>query len=545
MPKRSKIERKKQILNEFIEEQNSESIKNHDSSFMNANPMMKPLSPSDHQTNSPKIERMKKSSSNSFSSHHDDSTNFAPEESLNPILNKISQNIHPITHCVSNDLPSLLQDAHQALSSFLSHSFKTFSNDSIMIVGPGKSGKKHLVKYTLNKLKESGEYSFRTIYVNGIHIASDSQLLSCILDSLALEQQINTNIETLSCCDQEDHFDEQATYVEFLNALKDFTNQSIIFVLDHFENLCRQAGKMLYTITDTCHEHRLSIVIIGLTTNASIGTCMDRRVRSRFSSRRIYTLLPRNALQVSQIMQYYLSLSCNDSDPSIEEYNRQLQNCLLDPDVVQIFEECVIQSSCKFIYNYALKIFEQIQPTLEQYPLPENCVIFTPNVFIKAFNVLVNHRLNSKLSFIPRLNQCQLILLCAIKKMESLYSSNRTCSIDINFETVFNVYMKFATGGAQSSNIRQEHVYTEGRTQIQLDKQVIFQSFLSLIDLKVIHFVSHKQIPTTRKDQSITKVRLNHIHPSQIDNEIERLFKENRLNTMSSEMLEWSKSTVL
>lgn len=151
----------------------------------------------------------------------------------------------------------------------------------------------------------------------------------------------------------------------------------------------------------------------------------------------------------------------------------------------------------------------------------------------------------NRLSFIPRLNQCQLILLCAIKKMESLYSSNRTCSIDINFETVFNVYMKFATGGAQSSNIRQEHVYTEGRTQIQLDKQVIFQSFLSLIDLKVIHFVSHKQIPTTRKDQSITKVRLNHIHPSQIDNEIERLFKENRLNTMSSEMLEWSKSTVL
>ncbi|KAG2394013.1 hypothetical protein C9374_003777 [Naegleria lovaniensis] len=578
MPKRStkkNIFKKNQPSNECIDDepitiqqQNNPIIITTNNSDTTSD-MNAALSPSNHQNSSSMKSSQQKRKRNSFL--NDDSCTL--EDCPNPILSKISQNIHPITHCVSssNNIPPLLQDAHQTLSSFLSHSFKTFSNDSVMIVGPGKSGKKHLVKYTLNNLKESGEYSFRTVYVNGIHIASDSQLLACVLDALAREKEDtqlsvinssnnnrNSNLQLIESTvsdenhhrndntEEDDHFDEQATYVEFLNALKDFTNQSIVFILDHFENLCRKSGKMLYTITDTCHEHRLSIIIIGLTVNAHIGTCMDRRVRSRFSSRRIYTLLPRNAFQVSQIMHHYLSLPCNENDPSIEMYNHQLKNCLLDPDVVQLLEECVIHSSCKFIYNYSLKVFELIQCHLEHYPLSENSMIFTPNIFVKAFHALVNHRVNSKLSFIQRLNQCQLILLCAIKKMESLYSSNRgNSSIDINFETVFNVYMKFATGGAQSSNIRQEHVYTEGRTQIQLDKQVIFQSFLSLIDLKVIHFVSQKQIPSTRKDQSITKVRLNNIHPSQIDNEIERLFQENRLYSMNSEMLEWCKSTSL
>lgn len=133
--------------------------------------------------------------------------------------------------------------------------------------------------------------------------------------------------------------------------------------------------------------------------------------------------------------------------------------------------------------------------------------------------------------------------MCAIKKIESLYNAKNS-SIEITFDTMFTVYMKFASGGAQSSNIRQEHVYTEGRTSIQLDKQIVFQSFLSLVDLQVIHFVS-KSVPELKKDQAITKVRLNNIHPSQVEHEIERLYNEGRLMTMTPEMLEWMKATSL
>jgi len=102
--------------------------------------------------------------------------------------------------------------------------------------------------------------------------------------------------------------------------------------------------------------------------------------------------------------------------------------------------------------------------------------------------------------------------------------------------------MKFASGGAQSTSIRQEHIYSEGRTSVQLDKQVIFQSYLSLIELGIIRFTT-RDIPQTKKEQTITKIRLCNIHPSQIEHEVERLFNDKRMPAMTPELFDWLKST--
>ena len=329
-------------------------------------------------------------------------TEYASEEeeivdSSNVLLHQLCKQLHPVKHLEAS-LPPLLQQPHQALSSFLGHAFSSFSNDSVMIVGPGKSGKKHLVKYTLKELKKSRKYSFKSIYINGQNVSTDAHLLGYVLSELdrvknSEEEEVIVNENHYQ---NDDDFDEQAKSVEFLQSLKDFTNQSIVFILDNFENLCKNAGKMLYTITDTCHESRLSVILIGITTSSSIALAMDRRVRSRFSSRKIYTLLPRNVSQVSQVLSYYLQVHSDLNDNSIELYNNQLLTCLLDPDVVQLLEEVKLRSNCTFIYDLAFKIFELCQPALEKYPIPEDATIITPAMINKAFLSLVNNRVDSR-----------------------------------------------------------------------------------------------------------------------------------------------------
>lgn len=314
--------------------------------------------------------------------------------SLNPILSRLHQQLHPLSHH-DNELPVLLQEPCSTLFSFMHHSLSKHSNDSIMIIGPGKSGKKHVVKHTLNKLAKDGKHVFHTVHVNGLHISTDVQLMAAVMESM--EKILDDgDKKTPTRNFDEDSFNEESDTVEFLDTLRKFSKQSVVFVLDNFENMCKCAGKMLYTITDTIHESYLSVIIIGLTTSSSIALSMDRRVRSRFSSRKLYTLLPRNAAQVSQIVQHYLEIHSTDTDESIDEYNRQLKNCLIDPDVVQSFEECVIHSNCNFIFNFAFKVFELCQPSLETYPMPENHIIFTPQLFVKAFMSLLNNRANPR-----------------------------------------------------------------------------------------------------------------------------------------------------
>lgn len=243
-------------------------------------------------------------------------------------------------------------------------------------------------------------------------------------------------------------------------------------------------------------------------------------------------------------MEFYLGITDNSEDASIEFYNNSLKNMLLNPDVVQILEECVLHPNCSFYFNLASRIFDLVLEKIQKYPIVDSTMeIFTPEIFIQSFLSLVNNRHNERLSSIPRLNQCQLILLCAVKKIESLYNAKNS-SIDITFDTLFNLYMKFASGGAQSSNIRQEHLFSEGRTLIETDNQVVFQNFISLLELRLIRFTT-KDFPSTRKEQASTKVRLSNIHPSQIEHEIERLYHDSKLSTMTPELYEWNKAASL
>ncbi|KAL9655769.1 hypothetical protein ABK040_004996 [Willaertia magna] len=479
-----------------------------------------------------------------------------------------------------NYLPPLLKQPYEQLNGFLQNCIENHLNDSIMIIGPRKTGKKHVINYCLKELKKTMKYSkFQSIYIDGSIVENDILFSDYLIEELQScnpykfknnKNKRKEEEEEENEMNEFDNFDEEVKSIELLNNLKKFKNQSIIIILDNFENLCKKSEKMLYTITDTCHEKNLSIILIGITTCSSIALKMDRRVRSRFSSRKIYTFLPKNRNDIISIIEHYLLIKNNEEFKNylknylndkemknIEIYNLLLKKCFFDEKVLEICEELIIRSDISMIYKWICKVFEFIylhynksdynndynDDNLMKDEEEDNNSIewITSEILINQFNILFNKYENTRLSFLQKLNQCQLILLCAIKKKEALSSDKKT--IELNFETIYELYMNFVTGSNNnnSKNIKSEFILNEGKRSVEIDKEIIFKNYLNLIEMNIIKF-NLKDIPLNKKDQQLAKIRLNNIQHQEIENEMNKLFKEKKLDTMTIELFEWQQS---
>lgn len=170
-------------------------------------------------------------------------------------------------------------------------------NQSVLIVGPRASGKARLVRGVLQRLRSEEADShggFQLVQLSGRLQKDDAASLLEVARQLSLEAQLDAHLASLSANGSASggQLSVAAGLRLILTQLRaaSAARQSVVFVLHHFEALASRAKQsLLYSLLDLAQSAHCRLALIGLCTRLDVLDSLEKRVRSRFSGRLLFT----------------------------------------------------------------------------------------------------------------------------------------------------------------------------------------------------------------------------------------------------------------
>jgi origin recognition complex subunit 4 len=244
-------------------------------------------------------------------------------------------------------------------------------NTSIVIIGPKSSGKSLLVDSALKNLFASyPNQKFKLCNIRGQYIQTEAGCVTTVKNEL---KHVGINEDAAACFDEEEE-DVDDSEEKLGQNMETLTSQIIelsrkgyclIFVMDDFHVISQVAKKAVYHIADTSHMNNVTSIMIGITPSTTININLDRRIKSRFLNRQLYTFLPKNVPQVCDFFRYYLTLPVDPrakirklvTEEYIHEFNSHLNECLEDRQIQSLFLTSLTKSSNNFYKSWMVRIF--------------------------------------------------------------------------------------------------------------------------------------------------------------------------------------------
>lgn len=166
------------------------------------------------------------------------------------------------------------------------------SSLSALVMGPKASGKSLLVERAVARVcaahneNPQGDKAVGVVRLSGL---------------LHLEDRVAFSEAARQLCSEFDQpFSRTATYDENLLFFRKMLSslhasmKKVIFIIDGFERFAKQRGKqtLLYNLLDELQHSNVEAGVIGITCAQDIMDLMEKRVKSRFSHRRIIVSSP-------------------------------------------------------------------------------------------------------------------------------------------------------------------------------------------------------------------------------------------------------------
>jgi hypothetical protein len=444
--------------------------------------------------------------------------------------------------------PSLLDKQAEHLRLILQRSCTSVENSSVLVIGPQGSGecnlfivkyldiehiigKSLLVNHSLQSLLSISSLKYQVIHIRGNWITTETSCIQQIQSQFgrieaenAMNNDSDDDMEDQEddvTEDTEDKINSNLLYLE--EKLQEGKRNHIctIIVIDKMEVACAFAKRTLYHIANASHMKEANLLIIGISSQYNIDQKMDKRIHSRLQSRKLFTHLPRTAEDIRTIFIERLALDQNRKfdENTIKMFNESLEQCLNNPSVTKLLQKSQAFGDINFLMKWMKFIVQELRGS--------GSTVLSVEHFEKTYQYLTT---NSALSMISDLTIYELCMLITVKRLEEYGSSRSTTFTAYNFETLFNEYTKFITGGANSSNIQDQDVFRDKLlSTLSVNRTVLLTAFEKLIELDLIKLTGKsKHVVDTgkgrKRDVSKVTVRLNRLHPS----EIERYFKENK-----------------
>lgn len=211
-------------------------------------------------------------------------------------------------------LYSYLNDTYNEISRILDQSIIQKESHSVITVGPRNSFKTFLIDHKLSLLSEDYQNQFITIKLNGF-IHSENAAINGIATQLETQlEKLHGVKENLSPTNE----DEESTtnissgsltevFEKILRLLDSASREKIInpdhngngetttkvtvvFIFDEIDTFAGPVRQtLLYNLFDMVEHARVPVCIFGNTTKLNILELLEKRVKSRFSQRIIYT----------------------------------------------------------------------------------------------------------------------------------------------------------------------------------------------------------------------------------------------------------------
>ncbi|KAG9440167.1 hypothetical protein H6P81_020332 [Aristolochia fimbriata] len=270
---------------------------------------------------------------------------------------------------------------YSKLKFIISSSITESCNNSILLLGPRGCGKNAVLELVLRDLQMVYPDMISLVKLNGLLHSDDNCALKEIAKQLCLEHQLIFSKMA--------SFDDNSQFVIAMLRECGLAHKTIIFVLDEFDLFTQGKQRLLYSLLDALQSLTSQAVVIGVSCRLDADQLLEKRVRSRFSHRKLL-FLPPNRGDLQRFLEYLLSLPQDSNLPRkyVADFNSKLQKLLTDPkliDVLNSLSNCdnSISQLSRFLFHAVCSM--NLEPgylSLENFVAASHCVRRQPKLEI-------------------------------------------------------------------------------------------------------------------------------------------------------------------
>ncbi|KAL9453329.1 hypothetical protein AB3S75_009017 [Citrus x aurantiifolia] len=212
---------------------------------------------------------------------------------------------------------------YSKLKFLVSSSVTEAYNNSILLLGPRGSGKIAVLELILTDLLVEYPDTISVIKLNGLLHSDDCCAFKEIARQLCMEHQLLFSKMA--------SFDDNSQFMIEMLRECGLAHKTIIFVLDEFDLFAQGKQRLLYSLLDAMQSVTSQAVVIGVSCRLDADQLLEKRVRSRFSHRKLL-FLPPSKEDMQRLLEHILSLPVDSSLPHAYavEFNKRIKNILAD-----------------------------------------------------------------------------------------------------------------------------------------------------------------------------------------------------------------------
>ncbi|XP_074377440.1 origin of replication complex subunit 4 isoform X2 [Apium graveolens] len=212
---------------------------------------------------------------------------------------------------------------YSKLKFIISSSVTEACNNSVLLLGPRGCGKAAVLELVLDDLLKEYPDMITTIKLNGLLHSDDKCALKEIARQLCAEHQLS--FSKVASFDDNNQF--------MIDILREcgLAHKTVIFVLDEFDLFAQGKQRLLYSLLDAMQSVSSQAVVVGISCRLDADQLLEKRVRSRFSHRKLL-FLPPSAEDLQGLIKHMLLLPTDSSisDDYTTEFNARLLKLLED-----------------------------------------------------------------------------------------------------------------------------------------------------------------------------------------------------------------------
>uniref|UniRef100_A0A7N0VG61 Origin of replication complex subunit 4 n=1 Tax=Kalanchoe fedtschenkoi TaxID=63787 RepID=A0A7N0VG61_KALFE len=231
-----------------------------------------------------------------------------------------------------------LDSNYSKLKFIVSSSVTEACNNSVLLLGPRGCGKTAVMELVLKDVLVEFPDMISVIRLNGMLHADDNCAIKEIARQLCLEHQLSFS-KMVS-------FDDNSQFMIAMLRECGLAHKTIIFVLDEFDLFSQGKQRLLYSLLDAMQSVSSQAVVIGVSCRLDADQLLEKRVRSRFSHRKLL-FLPPSKEESERLFKHIISLPTTSDLPDryATEFNAKLHDILMSKRFKEIFEALTISDS--------------------------------------------------------------------------------------------------------------------------------------------------------------------------------------------------------
>ncbi|XP_057423145.1 origin of replication complex subunit 4 isoform X2 [Lotus japonicus] len=322
---------------------------------------------------------------------------------------------------------------YSKLKFMISSSVTEACNNSILLLGPRGSGKLAVLELVIQDLFQQYPESLSLIRLNGFLHCDDISAFKEIARQLCMDHQLLFSKSA--------SFDDNSQFMVAMLKECGLAHKTIIFILDEFDLFAQGKQRLLYSLLDAMQSVTSQAVVIGISCRLDADQLLEKRVRSRFSHRKLLFLPP--SIEDSQrLLVHMLNLPIDSSFPHdyAVEFNRKVQNIIEDRRFKDTFNKYLsLDSSVKHLLRFLFCAVSHMD-LKTGFLSPEN--------FETAFSSIQRQ---PKLECLKSCSILELYILVCMKRLEVKEQS--LCNFNAVMKEYKSVHDSFKTADYYARNV--------------------------------------------------------------------------------------------